>query len=41
MQRAHRTAHRLVWIVVLIAALATFVVSIQVRPEYPTTTEVR
>jgi len=41
MQRSHRTVHRLVWILILVAALTTFVVSIQVRPDHSTTTEVR
>lgn len=36
MQRLHRTAHRFIWLVVLLAAAVVFVVSIQVRPEVPT-----
>lgn len=40
MQRAHRTVHRFVWILVLAAAAVALVASVQVRPEVPVAQEV-
>ena len=40
MQRRHRTIHRWIWLLIAVCAIATFVLSLRVRPHYPDVTPI-